>query len=273
MMKSQVALLYVLIIMSEGSAQSLKPRRSVSFSDVNLKLFKEPDFDGLSSMLVREDIGLLFIGARGKVITLSLDDITEKTGETNWMASSEDKIECQRKGKSIEECDNYIRMMHTLDDGRILACGTKAFEPTCTHLMVNEGHITMENTTHSGKGKIPFDPEENFASMMNGWCNTFYPRPNDVSLSVSVLPGLDSSCLMFLCKLVWTPYVVCPVWTVTVLDQTAGVHREMSSYEMFSCSPTSPWSYVYLDLHEISTSEPALFLLPRLHSHLDASKP
>uniref|UniRef100_A0A096M1P7 Semaphorin-4E-like n=1 Tax=Poecilia formosa TaxID=48698 RepID=A0A096M1P7_POEFO len=173
MMKSQVALLYVLIIMSEGSAQSLKPRRSVFFSDVNLKLFKEPDFDGLSSMLVREDIGLLFIRARGKVITLSLDDITEKTSETNWMASSEDKIECQKKGKSIEqECDNYIRMMHTLDDGRVLACGTKAFEPTCTHLMVNEGHITMEDTTHSGRGKIPFDPEEKFASMMNE--NTLY---------------------------------------------------------------------------------------------------
>ncbi|XP_054909533.1 semaphorin-4E-like isoform X1 [Poeciliopsis prolifica] len=81
MMKSQVELLYVLIIMSGGFAQSLKPRRSVSFSDVNLKLFEELDFDGLSSLLVREDIGLLFIGARGKVIMLRLDDITEKTGE------------------------------------------------------------------------------------------------------------------------------------------------------------------------------------------------
>uniref|UniRef100_A0A087XN17 Sema domain-containing protein n=1 Tax=Poecilia formosa TaxID=48698 RepID=A0A087XN17_POEFO len=152
----------------EGSAQSLKPRRSVSFSDVNLKLFKEPDFDGLSSMLVREDIGLLFIGARGKVITLSLDNITEKTSEANWIVNSSSKIECQTKGKSIEECDNYIRMMHTLDDGRILACGTKAFEPTCTHLMVDKGHITMENTTHSGRGKIPFSPKEKFTSIMEG---------------------------------------------------------------------------------------------------------
>ncbi|XP_014834425.1 PREDICTED: semaphorin-4E-like isoform X2 [Poecilia mexicana] len=168
MMKSQVALLYVLIIMSEGSAQSLKPRQSVFFSDVNLKLFKEPDFDGLSSMLVREDIGLLFIGARGKVITLSLDNITEKTGEINWTVTSKEKAQCKVKGKSIEECDNYIIMMHTLNDGRILVCGTKAFEPTCTHLMFEEGNVTMEDSFQSGRGKVPFDPNQNFASMMNG---------------------------------------------------------------------------------------------------------
>ncbi|XP_027856405.1 semaphorin-4E-like [Xiphophorus couchianus] len=167
MMKSQVALLCVLIIMSEGSAKSLKARRSVFFSDINLKLFKGPDFDGLSSLLVREDIGLLFVGARGKVITLSLNDITKKTSETRWTVSSEDKSQCQRKGKSKEECDNYITMMHTLSDGRILVCGTRAFDPTCTHLMFKGGTVTMEDTTQSGRGKIPFDPKDQFASMMN----------------------------------------------------------------------------------------------------------
>uniref|UniRef100_A0A3B5PXD2 Sema domain-containing protein n=1 Tax=Xiphophorus maculatus TaxID=8083 RepID=A0A3B5PXD2_XIPMA len=126
-------------------------------SDVNLKLFKEPDFNGLSSLLVREDIGLLFVGARGKVITLSLDDITVKTRDYSVFGI---------------ECDNYIRMMHTLDDGRILVCGTKAFDPTCTHLMFEEGNVTMEDSFQNGRGKVPFDPNENFASMVNG--NTLY---------------------------------------------------------------------------------------------------
>ncbi|XP_043999358.1 semaphorin-4E-like [Gambusia affinis] len=172
MMKSEVALLYVLIIMSKGSAQSMKPRRSVFFSDVNLKLFKEPDFDGLSSVLVREDIGQLFIGARGKIITLSLDDITKKTKEINWIVTSKEKALCQMKGKSIEVCDNYITLMHTLKDGRILVCGTKAFDPTCTHLMFEEGNVTMEDSFVNGRGKVPFDPNENFASLVNG--NTLY---------------------------------------------------------------------------------------------------
>ncbi|PWA22553.1 hypothetical protein CCH79_00015187 [Gambusia affinis] len=157
-------------------------------SDVNLKLFKEPDFDGLSSALVREDIGQLFIGGRGKIITLSLDDITKKTSETNWMVSSEDKSLCQTKGKSIEDCDNYITMMHTLDDGRILVCGTKAFDPTCTHLIFKEGNVIMEDTTENGRGKIPFNPKERFASMMTA--AKHYGRGAGCHLeSLDVLPG------------------------------------------------------------------------------------
>ncbi|XP_043999362.1 semaphorin-4E-like isoform X3 [Gambusia affinis] len=172
MMKSEVALLYVLIIMSKGSAQSMKPRRSVFFSDVNLKLFKEPDFDSLSSVLVREDIGQLFIGARGKIIILSLDDITKQTQQFNWIVTSKDKAQCQTKDKSIEECDNYITLMHTLNDGRILVCGTKAFDPICAHLIFEKGKVTMEDNWENGKGKIPFDPNKNFASLVNG--NTLY---------------------------------------------------------------------------------------------------
>ncbi|XP_027856398.1 semaphorin-4E-like isoform X2 [Xiphophorus couchianus] len=158
--------------MSEGPAQSLKPRRSVFFSDINLKLFKEPDFIGLSSLLVREDIGLLFIGARGKVITLNLDDITEKTSETEWMVSSGEKSECMIKGKSIEDCENYITTLHSLHDSRIFTCGTRAFKPLCTHLLYKGGNVTMETTTQDGRGRAPFDPHEDFVSLM--YENTFY---------------------------------------------------------------------------------------------------
>ncbi|XP_014879897.1 semaphorin-4E-like isoform X1 [Poecilia latipinna] len=88
--------------------------------------------------------------------------------QINWTVTSKEKAQCKVKGKSIEECDNYIIMMHTLNDGRILVCGTKAFEPTCTHLMFEEGNVTMEDSFQSGRGKVPFDPNQNFASMMNG---------------------------------------------------------------------------------------------------------
>lgn len=48
---------------------------------MNLKQFKESGFDSLSSLMVRDDIGQLIVGARGKVLALSLDDITKKTSE------------------------------------------------------------------------------------------------------------------------------------------------------------------------------------------------
>ncbi|XP_047202100.1 semaphorin-4E-like isoform X3 [Girardinichthys multiradiatus] len=171
-MTCQVALLYVLLIMNEGLAQSQKPRRSVFFSDVKLKLFKEPDFDGLSSLMVRDDIGRLYIGARGKVVVLSLNDITKKTSENKWTVSSADKAGCKLKGRSSEDCENYIRMLYNLDDGRMLVCGTNAFNPACRYMTFNGGNDTMETIIQDGRGKVPFDPNQDFASLMNG--NTLY---------------------------------------------------------------------------------------------------
>ncbi|KAM4724113.1 semaphorin-4E-like [Anableps anableps] len=185
MMSCRVVLLYVLIIMSEGPAHSHKPRRSIFFSDVKVKLFSEPDFDGLSSLMVRDDIGQLFIGARGKVIVLSLDDITKKTGETQWTVSSSEKALCEMKGKSSEDCENYIRVLHTLDDGSILVCGTNAFNPACTHLMFKGGNITMETTFEDGKGKVPFDPNVGFASLMKD--------PNMISMNIAELYRLSEN--------------------------------------------------------------------------------
>lgn len=49
--------------------------------DMSLKQFKESGFGSLSSLMIRDDIGQLVVGAAGKVLTLSLEDITKKTGE------------------------------------------------------------------------------------------------------------------------------------------------------------------------------------------------
>ncbi|XP_036006769.1 semaphorin-4E isoform X2 [Fundulus heteroclitus] len=172
MMTCLVALLWVLIIVGERAAQGQRPRRSVVFSDVKLKLFKEADFDGLSSLMVGDDVGRLFIGARGKVLALSLDDITIKTNEVKWTVSSADRGVCEMKGRSSEDCENYVRMLHPLDDGRMLACGTNAFSPACSYLTFKGGNLTMETAVQDGRGKVPFDPYQDFASMMDG--NTLY---------------------------------------------------------------------------------------------------
>ena len=60
-----------------------KSPASLSFSglDMNLTQFKESGFGSLSSFMIRDDIGQLVVGARGKVLTLDLDDITKKTSE------------------------------------------------------------------------------------------------------------------------------------------------------------------------------------------------
>lgn len=48
--------------------------------DMDLKQFKESGLS-LSSLMIRDDVGQLVVGARGKVFALSLEDITKKTSE------------------------------------------------------------------------------------------------------------------------------------------------------------------------------------------------
>ncbi|XP_067469895.1 semaphorin-4E-like isoform X1 [Thunnus thynnus] len=171
-MRPTVLFFYFLIIMSEGVEANNKPRRSISFQDINLKQFKESGFSSLSSLMIRDDIGLLVVGARGKVLTLNLDDITKKTSEANWMVSPADKALCQRKGKDTKECDNFIRTLHTTEDGKMLVCGTNAFNPACDYMTFTNGKVALDRNKHVGRGIVPFDPDQRFASLMIG--NTLY---------------------------------------------------------------------------------------------------
>ncbi|XP_035850674.1 semaphorin-4E-like [Sander lucioperca] len=185
MMRPPMVLLYFLLIMSEGLAVSNRPRRSVSFQDMNLKQFKESGFGSLSSLMIRDDIGQLVVGARGKVLTLSLDDITEKTSEANWTVSSADKALCQMKGKHTKECDNFIRTLHTMEDGKMLVCGTNAFNPECDYMTFTNGSVSLEGNKHVGRGKVPYDPDQHFASLMNE--NTLYSAASSNFLSTELV--------------------------------------------------------------------------------------
>ncbi|XP_068436769.1 semaphorin-4E-like isoform X2 [Clinocottus analis] len=171
MMRAPAVLSYFLLIMSGGLAVST-PRRSVSFQDLDLKQFSESGFDSLSSLAIRDDVRQLVVGARGKVLTLSLDDIAKKTGEAEWTVSPEDKSLCQMKGKGMKECDNFIRSLHTTENGTMLVCGTNAFNPGCDYMTFINGKISLQGSKQAGKGKVPFDPYQRFTSLMNG--NTLY---------------------------------------------------------------------------------------------------
>lgn len=75
----------------------------------------------------------------------------------------------------------------------------------------------METTTHDGRGRAPFDPHEDFVSLMYGWCNTFSHVSQCLAQHLNVsFPG----------------------FIIYILDQTVGEHRETSLYKMFSVSPT-----------------------------------
>uniref|UniRef100_A0AAZ3NR79 Sema domain-containing protein n=1 Tax=Oncorhynchus tshawytscha TaxID=74940 RepID=A0AAZ3NR79_ONCTS len=86
-----------------------------------------------------------------------------------WQVSEEQNTSCKSKGKDSMECQNYIKTLQTLHDGRMLVCGTNAYNPTCDYMVsiTWTGHLTC-CFKEEGRGKVPFDPFQRSTSVMVG---------------------------------------------------------------------------------------------------------
>nr|XP_046263251.1 semaphorin-4E [Scatophagus argus]XP_046263252.1 semaphorin-4E [Scatophagus argus] len=145
----------------------LVPRRSVPYDRDNTPLFREEGVFNYSTMLLREDLEVLVLGAREAVYALDLSDISKKLSSVKWEVTQQQKDECKNKGKDPEmDCKNYIRILHKTDDNRMYVCGTNAFDPECDYMSYENGRLTLENKAEDGKGKCPFDPFQRYASIM-----------------------------------------------------------------------------------------------------------
>ncbi|KAM6918235.1 semaphorin-4E [Xenentodon cancila] len=160
-------LLPLALMLEDNSQLSCVPRRSVPYTSDNALLFREEGVFNYSSMLLREDLGLLVLGSREAVFALDLRNISSKFASVEWKVSQQQVDDCKHKGKDAEtECKNYIRILHTMKDGRMYVCGTNAFDPECKYMSYADGKLTFKGTAEDGKGKCPFDPFQRYASIM-----------------------------------------------------------------------------------------------------------
>ncbi|XP_042353479.1 semaphorin-4E isoform X2 [Plectropomus leopardus] len=160
-------LLPLALTLEEDSPLDNVPRRSVPYHRENARLFHEEGVFNYSTMLLREDLDLLFLGAREALYALDLKDISKKIASVKWESTKQQKDDCKNKGKDAEtECSNYIRILHQMDDNRMYVCGTNAFDPECDYMSYENGKLTLEKKAEDGKGKCPFDPFQRYASIM-----------------------------------------------------------------------------------------------------------
>ncbi|XP_056132308.1 semaphorin-4E [Lampris incognitus] len=144
------------------------PRKTVPYQN-GLKLFREEGIWNYTTMLMREDLGVLLLGAREAIYALDVDNISVKKAAAYWRVTEEKQRECTYKGKHAEvECRNYIRTLHTVNDNRMYVCGTNAFSPTCDYMAYSDGQLSLEGKLEEGKGKCPFDPFQRYSSLMIG---------------------------------------------------------------------------------------------------------
>uniref|UniRef100_A0A1A7WWI3 Semaphorin 4e n=1 Tax=Iconisemion striatum TaxID=60296 RepID=A0A1A7WWI3_9TELE len=150
------------------SSQYCVPRKTVPYQN-DLKLFREDGIFNYSTMLIRDDLGVVLLGAREAVYALNISNISDKKSAVYWPVTEEKQRECANKGKDAEvECRNYIRTLHSVNDSTVYVCGTYAFSPICDYMTLVNGQLTLKGKQEEGKGKCPFDPFQRYSSLMVG---------------------------------------------------------------------------------------------------------
>ncbi|XP_046885064.1 semaphorin-4G-like isoform X2 [Hypomesus transpacificus] len=119
-----------------------------------------------STLLLEEDRGLLYVGARGAVFALNATDISANTARIiEWEASSEQMQECLTKGKDNKtECYNHIRLLQRFNSTHLYMCGTHAFSPLCAY--IDEDNFQMSSLLEEGREKCPYDPATGYTSLI-----------------------------------------------------------------------------------------------------------
>ncbi|XP_041861619.1 semaphorin-4E [Melanotaenia boesemani] len=156
------------VCFSAFNAHYCVPRNTIPYQN-GMKLFREDGIFNYSAMLIRDDLGVLLLGAREAIYALDINNISVKKAVVYWRVTEEKQRECTYKGKHAEvECRNYIRTLHSVNDTTLYVCGTNAFSPTCDYMTFANGQLTLKGKPEEGKGKCPFDPFQRYSSLMVG---------------------------------------------------------------------------------------------------------
>ncbi|XP_036845857.1 semaphorin-4G [Oncorhynchus mykiss] len=119
-----------------------------------------------STLLLEEDMGLLYVGARGAVFALNATDISDNTARTiEWEASEEQKQQCLSKGKDDKtECYNHIRFLQRFNSTHLYMCGTHAFKPLCAY--IDEESFKVSSEFEEGREKCPYGPATGYTGLI-----------------------------------------------------------------------------------------------------------
>ncbi|XP_016124933.1 semaphorin-4F isoform X2 [Sinocyclocheilus grahami] len=132
------------------------------------------DFGGVnnfSTFLLDRVSGMLYLGARDAVIAVDTANLSKRK-MIEWSVPEEKRKSCVAKGKTEDDCKNYVRLLEFLGEGHIYACGTFAFDPQCAFINISsfslEKHEDGSMKMETGKGKCPFEPSQHYTAVMAG---------------------------------------------------------------------------------------------------------
>ncbi|XP_026112127.1 semaphorin-5B [Carassius auratus] len=127
-----------------------------------LSSFSLPGVNDYSPLALDLTRNQLIVGARNHLFRLSLSNVSLLQA-TEWGVDEGTRRSCQSKGKTEDECQNYVRVL-LLNGSRLFTCGTNAFMPMCTTRPVTDISSVLESV--SGVARCPYDPRHNSTAMI-----------------------------------------------------------------------------------------------------------
>lgn len=124
--------------------------------------FSFPGVSDYSQLAIDLSRNQLLVGARNYLFRLTLDNVS-LIQAMEWGPEEDTKKACQSKGKTEEECQNYIRVL-LINGKKIFACGTNAFSPTCTNRQLGNLSVTFDK--FNGVARCPYDPKHNSTAVI-----------------------------------------------------------------------------------------------------------
>uniref|UniRef100_A0A4W2ED23 Semaphorin-5A n=1 Tax=Bos indicus x Bos taurus TaxID=30522 RepID=A0A4W2ED23_BOBOX len=138
----------------------------------------------------------LVVGARNYLFRLQLEDLS-LIQAAEWECDEATKKACYSKGKSQEECQNYIRVLLVGGD-RLFTCGTNAFTPVCTNRTLS--NLTEIHDQISGMARCPYSPQHNSTALLTAGGELYAATAMDfpgrdpaIYRSLGILPPLRTA--------------------------------------------------------------------------------
>ncbi|XP_053103440.1 semaphorin-5A isoform X1 [Hemicordylus capensis] len=161
-----------------------------------LHVFRAEDAVDFSQMTFDPRQKELIVGARNYLFRLRQEDLS-LIQDVKWHCDEATKKACYSKGKSKEECQNYIRVL-LIGGNRLFACGTNAFTPICTNRTLNNLEETHDQI--SGMARCPYSHQHNSTALLTSTGELYaatvmdFPgRDPAIYRSLGVLPPLRTA--------------------------------------------------------------------------------
>ncbi|ELK18095.1 Semaphorin-5B [Pteropus alecto] len=150
---------------SEQQPCALREHPTVAFADLKpwVSNFTYPGARDFSQLALDPSRNQLIVGARNYLFRLSLANVSLLQA-TEWASNEDTRRSCQSKGKTEEECQNYVRVL-IVAGRKVFMCGTNAFSPVCSSRQVGNLSRTMEKI--NGVARCPYDPRHNSTAVIS----------------------------------------------------------------------------------------------------------